>query len=54
MYEQILSLVTSFFKYMKGSLMFSFLFSRRNGKRGAKKETEPRADCRPEYLQVSF
>lgn len=24
MYKQILSLVTSFFKYMKGSLMFSF------------------------------
>ena len=41
MYEQILSLVTSFFKSMKGSLMFSFLLSRWNGKRGPKRRLSP-------------
>lgn len=44
MYEQILSLVTSFFKSMKGSLMFSFLLSRWNGKRG------PRSRLRLEQI----
>ena len=41
MYKQILSLVTSFFKSMKGNLMFSFLLSRRNGKRGSKRRLSP-------------
>ena len=37
MYEQILSLVTLFFKSLNGNLMFSFLLSKWNGKRGPKK-----------------
>ena len=37
MYEQILSLVTLFFKSLKGNFMFSFLLSKWNGKRGPKR-----------------
>ena len=37
MYDQILSLVINFFKRLRGNLMFEFLLSNWNGKRGPKR-----------------
>ena len=38
MYEQIYNLTSMFFKSLKGNLMYAFLISKFNGKRGPKRQ----------------
>ena len=38
MYEQIYNLTCMFFKSLKGNLMYEFLISKFNGKRGSKRQ----------------
>ena len=38
MYEQIYNLTIMFFKSLKGNLMYEFLISKFNGKRGGKRK----------------
>ena len=38
MYEQIYNLTSMFFKSLKGNLMYEFLISKFNGKRGSKRQ----------------
>ena len=38
MYEQIYNLTSMFFKSLKGNLMYEFLISKFNGKRGPKRQ----------------
>ena len=38
MYEQIYNLTSMFFKCLKGNLMYEFLISKFNGKRGSKRQ----------------